>query len=129
MQITRIETIPVVVPIYPERAIRSSAGLHSESPFLIVKIHTDEGTTGLGEVSCTPMWSGEDHFTAQRLIQTHLSPALIGQDPTHVERVTALIDRALPGNPFTKSALEMACWDILGKVAGLPLYRLLGGPV
>src|SRR5260221_267558 len=62
MKIVRIETIPVLVPILPERAIKASGGYHTESPFLIVKVHTDAGITGLGEVSCTPIWSGEDHF-------------------------------------------------------------------
>jgi muconate cycloisomerase len=129
MQITHIETIPIQVPIRPERAIRSGRGYHTASPFLLVKVHTDAGITGLGEVSCTAVWSGEDQFTAARIIDSYLAPALIGQDPTHIERLTALMHRTVANNPFTKSSLEMACWDILGKVAGLPVYRLLGGPV
>ncbi|GIV79687.1 MAG: dipeptide epimerase [Litorilinea sp.] len=129
MKITAIETIPVQVPIHPGRAIRSGRGYHTVSPFLLVKIHTDEGITGLGEVSCTPAWSGEDQFTAARMIDQYLAPLLMDQDPTHVERLMAQVARAIANNPFTKSALEMALWDILGKVAGLPVYRLLGGPV
>src|ERR1041385_9188979 len=129
MKITRIETIPVLVPILPERAIKASGGYHTESPFLIVKIHTDEGITGLGEVSCTPIWSGEDHVTAARIIDTLIAPALAGKDPTAIESLTATMSRAVAGNPFTKSAIEMALWDILGKAAGLPVYKLLGGPV
>src|SRR5881227_249813 len=131
MRITAIESIPVLVPINPARAIKASGGLHSESPFLLLKVRTDEGAemTGLGEVSCTPRWSGEDHFTARRMIDTVLAPALIGQDPTHVERLTRVMAAALPGNAFTRAGIEMALWDLLGKAAGLPLYRLLGGPV
>ena len=45
------------------------------------------------------------------------------------EWLTLKISAAIVGNPFTKSALEMALWDILGKSVGLPIYRLLGGPV
>ena len=60
MRIRNIETIPVKVPIRPEFVIRGSLGVHSESPFVILRVHTDEGITGLGEVSCTPVWSGED---------------------------------------------------------------------
>lgn len=129
MKITRIETIPVNVPINPERAIRGGRGSHTESPFLLVRIHTNEGIEGLGEVSCTPIWSGEDQFTAAHLIQRLLAPLLRGQDPTAIERLMAAVNAAVANNPFTKSAIEMALWDILGKVAGLPLYRLLGGPV
>lgn len=129
MQITKIETFPVQVPINPQRAIRGGRGFHAVSPFLMLKVHTDEGITGVGEVSCTPVWSGEDNFSAAHFIQTILAPLLIGEDPTQVERLTATMQKAIFGNPFTRAGIEMALWDILGKVAGLPLYRLLGGPV
>lgn len=129
MQISQIETIPVNVPIDPQRAIRGGRGYHTVSPFLLVKIHTDEGITGLGEVSCTPTWSGEDQVTAAHFIAQFLAPLLVGEDPTEVERLTAKIGGGVAGNPFTKAGLEMALWDILGKSVGLPVYRLLGGPV
>lgn len=129
MKITRIETIPVSVPINPKRAIKGGGGYHTLSQFLLIQVHTDEGITGLGEVSCTPGWSGESYATAAHYIEQHFAPRLVGEDPTHVERLTAKIGGMLAANPFTKSGLEMALWDILGKAVGLPLYRLLGGPV
>ena len=129
MKITQIETIPVNVPISPERAIRGGRGGHTESPFLLVRVHTDAGIEGLGEVSCTPIWSGEDQVTAAHFINRILAPLLTGQDPTEIERLMAAVNAAVANNPFTKAGLEMALWDILGKVAELPLYRLLGGPV
>lgn len=129
MKITKIETIPVRVPIRSKFAIRGSKGVHASSPFLLVKVHTDEGITGLGEVSCTPRWSGEDHFTAAHFIQTILAPELEGQDPTEIEGLTGRLNHALALNPFTKSALEMALWDIRGKSLGVPVYRLIDGPV
>jgi muconate cycloisomerase len=100
-----------------------------ESPFLILKLHTDEGVTGLGEVSSTPVWSGEDSLTASHIITSFLEPALLGEDPRDIERLTIKMRRAVAGHPFTKSGLEIALWDILGKSAGLPVYRLLGGAV
>lgn len=129
MKITRIETIPVQIPINPHRAIRGGRGAHTVSPFLLVKLHTDEDIIGLGEVSCTPGWSGEDQVTAAHIIRTRLEPLLVGQNPTEIERLSLAIQRGVANNPFTKSGIEMALWDILGKVAGLPVYRLLGGPV
>ena len=95
----------------------------------MLRILTDEGIEGLGEVSCTPRWSGEDQVTAAHFIATILEPLLLGRDPRDVERLSASLRRALSNNPFTHAGLEMALWDILGKAAGLPLYRLLGGPV
>lgn len=129
MKITNIDCIPVRVPIRPELAIRARGGTHSESPFLLVRIHTDEGLSGLGEVSCTPRWSGEDQVTAAHFIRTILQPVLAGEDPRDVERLGTRMRASLSGHPFTRAALEMALWDILGQSAGLPVYRLLGGPV
>jgi L-alanine-DL-glutamate epimerase-like enolase superfamily enzyme len=129
MKITRVETIPVKVPIRDQFLIRGSLGLHTESPFLLLRVHTDQGLTGLGEVSCTPVWSGEDQVTAGHIIACFLGPAVEGEDPRDIERLTAKMRRAVAGNPFTKSGVELALWDILGKAAGLPVYRLLGGKV
>src|SRR5688500_3502723 len=128
MVITRIETIPVRVPIKPHLAIKSGrGGSHVTSPFLIVKVHTDEGLVGLGEASCTPRWSGEDQFTAQHIIRTYFEPLLLGQDPTRPDSLSTIFMPVVAGNPFTKSAVEMALWDIAGKAAGKPVYELIGG--
>ena len=129
MKITRIETIPVRVPIRPQLMITAARGTHAVSPFLLVRIHTNEGVVGLGEVSCTPRWSGEDQVSAAHFIRHYMAPLLEDQDPTAVERLALAIDRAVARNYFTKAAIEMALWDICGKIAGLPVYRLLGGPV
>src|SRR3982751_420119 len=129
MKITRVEPIPVKVPIRPEFQIRGSLGSHTESPFLILRVYTDEGLIGLGEVSCTPVWSGEDQKTATHIISRFLEPAIIGEDPRDIERLTIKMRRSVAGNPFTKSGLEFALWDILGKSVGLPVYRLLGGKI
>jgi muconate cycloisomerase len=85
--------------------------------------------TGIGEASCTPRWSGEDQVTGAHLIRTYLEPLLIGEDPTQVEQLTQKFRLAFAGNFFTKSAVEMALWDIAGKVAKKPVYELLGGKV
>src|SRR5438067_5625613 len=130
MKITGIETIPIQVPLKARLAIRSGrGGSHLVSPFLLVKVNTDEGIHGLGEVSCTPRWSGEDQVTAAHFIRTIFAPLLEHHDPRDIERLTHKMRHALAGHPFTKAAIEMALWDILGKSCGLPVYRLLGGPV
>ncbi len=130
MNITRIETIPVCVPLKASLAIRSGrGGAHTVSPFLLVKVHTDEGLIGIGEASCTPRWSGEDQTTGAHLIRTYLEPLLIGEKPLEVERVTEKFRLAFAGNYFTKAAVEMALWDIAGKAAGKPVHQLLGAKV
>src|SRR5207249_1938523 len=108
-------------------AIKSGrGGSHTTSPFLLVKIHTDGGLVGLGEVSCTARWSGEDQFTAGHFIDEYFSPLLIGEDPTDVEKLNAKLAAPVAGNQFTKSGVEMALWDLLGKSRGEPVYQLLG---
>jgi muconate cycloisomerase len=130
VKITAIETIPVDVPIRADLAIKSSAGGgHTRSPFLILRVLTDQGLFGLGEVSCTPRWSGEDQVTAAHFIATVIGPRLVGENPLDVERLTNVLRRVVAANPFTKSGIEMALWDLLGKAAGRPVYKLLGGAV
>src|SRR3954467_500373 len=104
MKITQIETIPIRVPLKAAFAIRSGrGGAHTVSPFLLVKVHTDEGIVGLGEASCTPRWSGEDQVTGAHLIRTYLEPLLTGENPLELERLTQKFRLAFAGNYFTKA--------------------------
>jgi L-alanine-DL-glutamate epimerase-like enolase superfamily enzyme len=133
MKIRRLETIPIRVPIKPELAIRSGrGGSHSVSPFLLVKLHADNGLVGLGEVSCTPRWSGEDQVTAAHFINTYFAPLLVNESLTEVadiEQLTTKYEFPVANNHFTKAGVEMALWDLLGKALNKPVYELLGGQV
>jgi muconate cycloisomerase len=126
MKITHIETIPVRVPIKAALAIRSGrGGSHTVSPFLLVRIHTDDGITGLGEASCTPRWSGEDQVTAAHFINTYFAPLLVGEAFDDVDRLYAKVNSTVAGNFFTKAAVEMALWDIAGKALNRPVCKLM----
>jgi len=129
MKITAIETYPVRIPLKPERRMKSSLGQHTVSPYLLVKVITDAGIEGVGEATVMPRWSGETVWSAQALVEQILAPQLIGRDPEDIRGLAAAMDAAANHNWFTKSALEMACWDIRGKAAGKPVYELLGGAV
>src|SRR5438093_4103689 len=127
MKITRIETIPVRIPIKPELAIKSGrGGSHSVSPFLIVKVHTDDGHIGLGEASCTPRWSGEDQISAAHFINAYFAPLLIDEVVDDIPRLYAKFSLAVAGNYFTKAAIEMALWDLVGKAQGKPVWQTAG---
>ncbi len=76
-----------------------------------------------------PGWSGETMWSSQAMIDNLLGPALVGCDPLDIAHIDQTMDRLAVGNWFTKSAIEMACWDIAGKAAGKPIYELLGGAV
>ena len=89
----------------------------------IVRIVTDEGITGFGQV--------EQYKPYLKPFMLHFREALIGEDPTDVERVMLRIRQRGAFKPWGSavSAIEMALWDIAGKAAGLPVYKLLGGKV
>jgi len=89
----------------------------------IVRIVTDEGLYGLGEVEFTK--------TYLKPFVLHFREALIGEDPTDVERVMLRIRQRGSFKPWGSavSVIEMALWDVAGKAAGLPVYKLLGGKV
>lgn len=97
--------------------------------YLFVKIITDEGIYGVGDASL----NGRDK-AVQDLIDFYFAPLLIGRDPSQIEDFWQLIYRGSywRGGNIVMSALcgiDMALWDIIGKYAGLPLYKLLGGKV
>lgn len=130
VKITSIETVPIRVPLKADLAIRSGrGGSHTVSPFLLVQIHTDAGLTGIGEASCTPRWSGEDQVTGAHLIHAYLEPLLVGENPIDVDNLTQKFRLAFAANYFTKAAVEMALWDLAGKIGGKPVWQLLGGKV
>jgi L-alanine-DL-glutamate epimerase-like enolase superfamily enzyme len=89
----------------------------------IVRIVTDEGISGFGQV--------EQYKPYLKPFVLFFRDALLGQDPTDVERVMLRIRQRGAFKPWGSavSAIEMALWDIAGKAAGLPVYKLLGGKV
>ena len=129
MKITQIETIPVEVPLKEGLTTKTAGGEHVVSPYVIVRIHTDEGLVGLGEATLSPRWSGETSPGCVAAIEGLIGPALLGEDPTALSRLRNKIDGTIRHNPFAKAAIEMALWDIAGKAVNQPVYQLLGGKV
>lgn len=127
MQITRIEAIPIRIPLKPERRMISALGKHDVSDFVLVVIHTSDGLFGLGEATVTPRWSGETAGGAKALIENVFTPVLLGCDPTDIAQIDARLDAVAVDNWFAKAAIEIACWDLAGRAVDKPVYELLGG--
>jgi L-alanine-DL-glutamate epimerase-like enolase superfamily enzyme len=127
MRITRISAYRVDLPLH-EGSYKWSGG-KSVSVFdsTIVAIATDEGLTGHGEVCPLGPFYLPAYANGARAGIAELGPHLLGEDPREIARLNRRMDAALQGHPYVKSALDMACWDILGKAAGLPVCVLLGG--
>jgi muconate cycloisomerase len=133
MHIHSLETYPVRIPLKPAYRMISALGRHEESNFVLVRLLTDGGVEGAGEASITVRWSGETMWGTVALIDRVLAPLVTGME-LNLEQPLAIIaaldqrmDKAVAHNWFAKSAIEMACWDALGKAADKPVYELLGG--
>jgi muconate cycloisomerase len=127
MRLTHIESYAVRIPLTPERRMISSLGQHVVSEYLLVRLLTDDGLEGAGEATVMPRWSGETVWGAKALVDRVFAPRLLGCDPCDIVEIDRRLDAASAHNWFTKAALEMACWDLMGKAAGKPVYDLLGG--
>ncbi len=127
MKITRIAAYQVDLPLH-EGSYKWSGGKSVEVfDSTVVRVETDAGLVGHGEVCPLGPFYLASYARGARAGISELAPRLIGEDPTELERLNRLMDRALKGHPYVKSAIDMACWDILGQVAGLGVCTLLGG--
>jgi L-alanine-DL-glutamate epimerase-like enolase superfamily enzyme len=127
MKITRIFAHRVELPLV-EGCYRWSGG-KSVSVFdsTIVGVETDAGITGYGEVCPLGPFYLPAYAEGVRAGLRELAPHLLGWDPREIEKLNHRMDAALKGHPYVKSGIDIACWDILGKAAGLPVCTLLGG--
>ena len=127
MRITRITVWQLTLPLKKPYRLSGGRLLFEELDSTFVRIDTDQGISGWGE-GCP--W-GVTYLPAFgkgiRAGLAELAPLLIGRDPRRIEVIERRLDTALPGHGYVKSALDMACWDILGKATDLPLCDLLGG--
>lgn len=133
MKIASIESIPLRIPFTAggrsEEAVWGKAGLQAVES-LIVKVTTDTGVVGWGETfgfTVVP--------AAKLVIDTILAPEIVGRDATVLDRL--MLDMQKKFHVFGRSgafiyglsAIDIALWDIAGKVAGKPVHDLLGGGV
>jgi L-alanine-DL-glutamate epimerase-like enolase superfamily enzyme len=129
MKITRVTTLVLNMPMVIEGATPMLGGRPRTSiDTLLVRVETDAGLTGWGEAF------GHRVFPATRaILDTLLGPMCVGRDPGQITAIHDDLERVLHGlgrnGPvlYALSGLDIALWDLAGKAAGLPLYRLLGG--
>ncbi len=130
LKITQIEAIPLRLPV--KYVLKLATG---EYPFLnpvLVKVHTNQGVTGIGEVECYP---GYDRIGPEppkgvvQLLQESLAPVVLGKNPFDVELINRHMNAAVQGHLWVKAGIDIALWDLMGRALDVPAYYLLGGAV
>lgn len=124
MKVTAMELVPVSVPL--RTRIEGSYYSHNQSfDFVILRLRTDQGITGLGEAGSNGAW-GETQCMSMTIL-SELAPAVVGSNPFQIEVIHEKMSRLVKGHPLSKSAIDMALYDIIGKALGVPVSTLLGG--
>jgi L-alanine-DL-glutamate epimerase-like enolase superfamily enzyme len=127
MKITRIRVYKTPLP-YVDGAYGWGAGNAIEVAMAsVVVLDTNAGLQGCGEF--TPC--GENYMVAHsegvEALAKLVAPSLLGEDPRQLGRIEQLLDHLVQGHGYAKAPFDAACWDILGKATGQPVWMLLGG--
>jgi L-alanine-DL-glutamate epimerase-like enolase superfamily enzyme len=129
LKIAELKAYPMSFPVPPEHRVALGIGTAIKRDAVVVKVTTAGGLVGWGESH-----HGRAHTAVAKLIETTLTQLVLGMDAADVVGVWKKIyDKQLAshgmgaGTCLAMSGIDMALWDIRGKAAGMPLYRLLGG--
>jgi L-alanine-DL-glutamate epimerase-like enolase superfamily enzyme len=127
VKISEIRVYQVDLPLVEGRYSWSEGKYVEVFDSTVVELVTDDGLFGYGEVCPLGPFYLPAFGPGARAGIAELSGSLIGQDPTAIGPINQLMDRALLGHPYVKSAIDMACWDLLGKACGKSVCDLFGG--
>jgi L-alanine-DL-glutamate epimerase-like enolase superfamily enzyme len=127
MKITRIDVYQTGLPLKEGRYNWSNDNSIEVFDATVVAVVTDDGIVGYGE--CTPLGSAylPAYGRGVRSGLQEIGPKLLGMDPRDIGVLNRRMDALLRGHPYVKSAIDVACWDILGQSSGQSICRLLGG--
>jgi L-alanine-DL-glutamate epimerase-like enolase superfamily enzyme len=124
MRILQVEPIVVEIPL--KHPVTGVHGVTTVQKSVLVRVLTDDGVEGWGDVDPTP------GYTLESVDDIHagvgrLAPALLDGDPFNLHRALAIMDQTMAGGFEAKAAIEMALWDVKGRALGTPVHSLLGG--
>ena len=123
-RIVEVEAIPYALPY--RRPARFASGAVERADNVLVRIHTDAGLVGHAEAQPRPYTYGETQASIVAAIRGWFAPRLLGMRPGAIEDARASF-AGLAGNHCARGAVDVALWDLLGHLAGVPCSTLLGG--
>lgn len=124
MRITHIETIPYAIPYtYP---LKFASGEVHTADHVLVRVHTEDGLVGIADVPPRPYTYGETQASVVAVINDLFAPQLQGLAVHDRQKAWQIMNRTVH-NETAKGAVDIALWDLIGKAAGLPVHKLLGG--
>ena len=127
MKITRLSVFQIDLPLEHPYWLSGGRLKFDVLDATFVKIETDEGLVGWGEGTPWGHTYVPAHGPGIRAGIETMAQFIMGLDPRRVLDVERAMDLALPGHLYAKSPIDMACWDIAGQAAGLPIADLMGG--
>ncbi len=125
MKITGIATGEVRIPL--ARPFKTALRTVERVEDIVVRVTAENGMVGYGEAPPTAVITGDTKGSVLAAIHQHIAPAVTGMDILALDEVLERMDRSIKGNTSAKAAVDMALYDLWGKVLGQPLWRLLGG--
>jgi L-alanine-DL-glutamate epimerase-like enolase superfamily enzyme len=125
MQITRLEAWPVPLALTEPYTIAYETVESAANVF--VRLHTDGPHVGHGCAAPDPAVTGETPDDALAALRDVAGPAVVGLDPTRPAVLLRRLHEAVGRRPSVLAAVDMAAWDLLGRYAQLPLWKILGG--
>ena len=127
MRIVQIEVIETKIALKrPYKLSKRYGDVKSTHP-TVVKVVTDSGLVGWGETDAQEGFTSEAPESVAVVLKSNIGPVILGEEATNVLKVREVMDFSMRGNIMAKSAIDMACYDLLGKAAGMPVYKILGG--
>ncbi|MED3550913.1 dipeptide epimerase [Cytobacillus praedii] len=125
MKITAIHLYAIHLPLHVPFVV--SYHTYDYMPSVIVKIETDEGIVGYGEAVADEHVTGESWEGVYQILKNTLAPVVMGKNPMEIEKLHDYMNKAIYGAPTAKAAIDIACFDIMGKKLHQPVFQLIGG--
>ncbi|MDB5865589.1 MAG: hypothetical protein JWO70_3395 [Betaproteobacteria bacterium] len=127
-KIERVEVFGVEMPLV---GTFTSGGVSKQATkCVVVRLTASDGAIGISSID--PSTVAKSPNTGPELaaaIRERIAPAVIGEDPTNVNRMVELMDKLTPTQPGAGAAVEMACVELASRQCGVPIYTYLGGAV